>query len=163
MDEDFEAGPSDPEMGSIVPPLRASDIRYWSDFNRVYYLPRSIHKLPDLADWETADGDWQGGKETFSRYNSVSYTGTHRWHIVDVLGFYSLALQDNALMDDSFRLFVEECDTFQVPSSFGPGGQPVNVNHPSRDYNFAPTMSPLVPSSTRWSLPSVMSSQNSPP
>jgi len=75
VDEDSEAGPSDPEMGSIVPPLRASDIRYWSDFNRVYYLPRSIHKLPDLADWETEDGDWQGGKETFSRYNSVSYTG----------------------------------------------------------------------------------------
>lgn len=73
VDEDSEKGPSDYEMGSIVPPLRASDIRYWSDFNRVYYLPRSIHQLPDLADWEAGDGDWQGGKETFSRYNSVSY------------------------------------------------------------------------------------------
>ena len=40
--------------------------------------------------------------------------------IVDVFGFYSL--QDNALMDDSFRLFVEECDTFQVPSSLSMGG-----------------------------------------
>ncbi|KAI0292754.1 tubulin domain-containing protein [Russula brevipes] len=73
-----------------VPPLRASEVRYWSDYNRVYYLPRSIHKLPDLADWEITGGDWQGGKETFLRYDS-----------------------ENALMDDSFRLFVEECDAFQ--------------------------------------------------
>jgi hypothetical protein len=66
---------------SAVPPLVASDVRYWSDYNRVYYIPRSIHKLPDLADWETAEGDWQGGKETFLRYDSVrslpeSPTGT---------------------------------------------------------------------------------------
>ena len=66
-------------------------------------------------------------------------------------------------MDDSFRLFVEECDTFQVPSSLSMGGKLVNVNYPSRDCNFALTMPPLVPSSTRWSLPSVMSSPNSPP
>ncbi|KAN0125798.1 Misato Segment II tubulin-like domain containing protein [Russula decolorans] len=83
-------GQPDPKKSSAVPPLVASDVRYWSDYNRVYYIPRSIHKLPDLADWDTAEGDWQGGKETFLRYDS-----------------------DNALMDDSFRLFVEECDTFQ--------------------------------------------------
>jgi hypothetical protein len=61
-----------PEKSSAVPPLVASDVRYWSDYNRVYYIPRSIHKLPDLADWETAEGDWQGGKEAFLRYDSVS-------------------------------------------------------------------------------------------
>jgi len=85
------ARPPDPKTSSILPPLRASDVRYWSDYSRVHYLPRSLHKLPDLADWEAADGgDWQGGRETFSRYDS-----------------------ENALMDDSFRLFVEECDAFQ--------------------------------------------------
>jgi hypothetical protein len=58
---------------AAVPPLLASDVRYWSDYNRVHYLPRSIHKLPDLADWEAAGGgDWQGGKDTFLRYDSVS-------------------------------------------------------------------------------------------
>lgn len=62
----------DPKKSPAVPPLVASDIRYWSDYNRVYYIPRSIHKLPDLADWETAEGDWQGGRETFLRYDSVS-------------------------------------------------------------------------------------------
>ncbi|KAF8483626.1 tubulin nucleotide-binding domain-like protein [Russula ochroleuca] len=89
-DEDPALGPPDTERSPAVPPLVASDVRYWSDYNRVYYLPRSIHKLPDLADWEAADGDWQGGKDAFLRYDS-----------------------DHALMDDSFRLFVEECDTFQ--------------------------------------------------
>ncbi|KAI0002430.1 Misato segment II tubulin-like domain-containing protein [Russula compacta] len=88
VDEDPVIEPPDPETSTIIPPLRASDVRYWSDYNRVYYIPRSLQKLPDLADWE--EGDWQGGKETFLRYDS-----------------------DKALMDDSFRLFVEECDTFQ--------------------------------------------------
>jgi protein misato len=65
-------GQPDLEKSSAVPPLLASDVRYWSDYNRVHYLPRSIHKLPDLADWEAAEGDWQGGKEAFLRYDSVS-------------------------------------------------------------------------------------------
>jgi hypothetical protein len=75
IDEDPEGGPPDPEMDTVVPPLRASDIRYWSDFNRVYYVPRSIHKIPDQADWEAGDGDWQGGKEAFLRYDTVSCAG----------------------------------------------------------------------------------------
>jgi len=65
-------GQPDPEKSPAVPPLVASDVRYWSDCNRVHYIPRSIHKLPDLPDWDTAEGDWQGGKETFLRYDSVS-------------------------------------------------------------------------------------------
>ena len=73
-DEDAVQSPPDSEQRSpiaAVPPLLASDVRYWSDYNRVHYLPRSIHKLPDLADWETAGGDWQGGKDAFLRYDSV--------------------------------------------------------------------------------------------
>lgn len=73
VDEDPELGPPDTEKSPAVPPLAASDVRYWSDYNRVYYLPRSIHKLPDLADWEAADGDWHGGKDAFLRYDSVSW------------------------------------------------------------------------------------------
>ncbi|KAI0254449.1 hypothetical protein BJV78DRAFT_1184394, partial [Lactifluus subvellereus] len=71
LDEEIDEDPAEapPDHESLVPPLRTSDVRYWSDYNRVYYLPRSIHKLPDLADWEAEDGDWQGGKETFFRYN----------------------------------------------------------------------------------------------
>lgn len=73
VDEDRETEPPHPATSYIVPPLKASDVRYWSDYNRVYYLPRSLHKLPDLADWEVTEGSWQDGKETFLRYDSVSY------------------------------------------------------------------------------------------
>lgn len=91
-------GPPDPKRNPAAaaaapPPLLASDVRYWSDYSRVYYLPRSIHKLPDLADWEAADGggDWRGGKDTFMRYDSVSFfvPPSHRWHpwLIVVVGF----------------------------------------------------------------------------
>jgi Tubulin domain len=71
VEEDPAEAPPDPKESVVVPPLGASDVRYWSDYNRVYYLPRSMHKLPDLADWEAEEGDWHGGKETFLRYNMV--------------------------------------------------------------------------------------------
>jgi hypothetical protein len=50
---------------------RDPEIRYWSDFNRVYYLPRTIQKLPDTADWENTEGDWSVGRESFARFNEV--------------------------------------------------------------------------------------------
>ena len=52
-------------------PLKANDIRYWSDFNRVYYTPRTIHKLPDVPEWEIFEGNWKLGKEQFARYELV--------------------------------------------------------------------------------------------
>ncbi|KAF8271124.1 Misato segment II tubulin-like domain-containing protein [Lactarius quietus] len=90
IEEDAAVAPSELQRSTVISPLCASDVRYWSDYDRVYHLPRSIHKLPDLADWEAAEGDWSAGKEAFLRYDL-----------------------DNNVMDDSFRLFVEECDTFQ--------------------------------------------------
>lgn len=159
-DEDPALGSPDSERNPVaVPPLVASDVRYWSDYNRVHYLPRSIHKLPDLADWETAGGDWQGGKDTFLRYDSVSLSRSHRYHIADVVGF---SWKDHALMDDPFRLFVEECDTFQVRTLHGVWAA-VGVNSACRAFNFAPIMLSLDPLPTLCSLPSVTSSQNSPP
>lgn len=47
-------------------------IRYWSDFNRAYYAPRTVQKLPDPADWETTDGNWKSGQDAFSRFNEVT-------------------------------------------------------------------------------------------
>jgi hypothetical protein len=68
-------------------------------------------------------------------------------------------------MDDSFRLFVEECDTFQVRTiSVWVVRVAVSVNTAgTRVYNFAPTMPPLDPSLTPCSLPSAMNFQNIPP
>ncbi|KAF8639297.1 hypothetical protein AX17_001608 [Amanita inopinata Kibby_2008] len=68
----------------------SKEIRYWSDFNRVFYVPKSIQPLPDPIYGEIVYGDWKGGSDLFSRYN-----------------------QDTSFMDDSVRLFLEECDYFQ--------------------------------------------------
>ncbi|KAF8634727.1 hypothetical protein AX15_000741 [Amanita polypyramis BW_CC] len=67
-----------------------SEIRYWSDFSRVFYDPNSLHPVPDAAYGELEHGDWKGNSELFSRYN-----------------------ENNSLMEDSVRLFLEECDYFQ--------------------------------------------------
>jgi len=47
-----------------------STVRYWSDYNRVNYHPRSIQKLPDLPDWDLGMGDWTAGKEAFDKYSN---------------------------------------------------------------------------------------------
>lgn len=49
------------------------DIRYWSDFNRLYYLPKSLQPLPDIPDWETTSLDWNQGQELFTRFNEVIF------------------------------------------------------------------------------------------
>jgi hypothetical protein len=41
----------------------AADARYWSDFSRAYYDPRSFQRLPALPD---ADG-----REAFARFDAV--------------------------------------------------------------------------------------------
>lgn len=51
--------------------LRDSEIRYWSDYNRVYYIPRTVQKVPDSVDLERAEGDWDLGQQSFARYNEV--------------------------------------------------------------------------------------------
>ncbi|KAL5520438.1 hypothetical protein ACEPAG_9662 [Sanghuangporus baumii] len=81
---------------------KSSDMRFWSDFNRVYYIPRSIQQVPDLPEWEANRGDWNHGKSIFERYN-----------------------MDASLNEDSLRKFTEESNHsqgFQVSfdnNSFG--------------------------------------------
>jgi hypothetical protein len=48
------------------------EVRYWSDFNRVYLNPRSVQKLPDTDGWGDVEGDWKHGQEEFVRYNEVT-------------------------------------------------------------------------------------------
>lgn len=45
--------------------------RYWSDFNRMYFVPRSIHSVSDLPEWEASSLNWEYGKRTFSTYDVV--------------------------------------------------------------------------------------------
>ncbi|KAF8957165.1 mtDNA inheritance protein Dml1 [Flammula alnicola] len=66
------------------------DVRYWSDFSRVYYLPRSLQKLPEPPDWEETGLDWSQGQELFRRFN-----------------------EESEVMDGAFRLLIEDCDNVQ--------------------------------------------------
>ncbi|KAJ3994637.1 Misato segment II tubulin-like domain-containing protein [Lentinula boryana] len=67
-----------------------NDIRYWSDFNRVFYIPRTVQMLPNVPDWQKTEGNWAFGQESFQRYN-----------------------EETELMESSVRLFIEECNSFQ--------------------------------------------------
>lgn len=51
---------------------KKKEMRYWSDFNRVYCIPRSIQQVSELPDWEANNGNWQYGKDVFDRYEAVS-------------------------------------------------------------------------------------------
>ncbi|KAJ7162919.1 mtDNA inheritance protein Dml1 [Mycena filopes] len=70
--------------------VKLEDVRYWSDFNRLYYVPRTVQKVPDVPEWADAEGNWTGGQDMFARYD-----------------------EDTGLMEGPLRLFLEECETIQ--------------------------------------------------
>lgn len=73
-------------------PLSTEMVRYWSDFNRVYYHPRSIVQLNDfelnsrLMPFER----WEVGEELFANLD-----------------------KEHDILDRDFRLWAEECDQLQ--------------------------------------------------
>ncbi|KAA6412059.1 MAG: hypothetical protein FRX48_04209 [Lasallia pustulata] len=73
-------------------PLKAETVRYWSDFNRVFYHPRSIIQLNDF--------------ELNSRLMPFE-----RWDFGEEL-FASLD-KEHDILDRDFRLWAEECDQLQ--------------------------------------------------
>lgn len=48
-----------------------SEVRYWSDYSRVFYHPRTAQRLSDVADYENKEGDWIAGQDAFTKYNEV--------------------------------------------------------------------------------------------
>ncbi|KAF8578620.1 hypothetical protein K439DRAFT_1663634 [Ramaria rubella] len=64
-------------------------VRFWSDFSHVFYHPRGLHRMPDSAEWEREIG-WAQGVERYKLYDA-----------------------DHMVLEDSFRLFAEECDLLQ--------------------------------------------------
>ncbi|KAI0651282.1 tubulin nucleotide-binding domain-like protein [Trametes meyenii] len=73
-----------------APAADASSIRFWSDYSRVYYHPRTTQKLSDLTEWEQSEGEWNASKDAFQKHE-----------------------HDHEIMDGEVRLFVEECDAIQ--------------------------------------------------
>ncbi|PNP40456.1 hypothetical protein TGAMA5MH_07451 [Trichoderma gamsii] len=72
--------------------LAASDVRYWSDFSRVYYHPKSLVQLYD-----------------FELHSSIM---PFERHSMGTELFASLEKEDE-IVDRDWRPFVEECDQMQ--------------------------------------------------
>lgn len=84
----MEAGSTLPEETPLDSSPRlfqgAGDIRYWSDFDRVYYLPRSLQKLPDPPEWKSTDLGWDQGHEMFTRHNEVDMNVGYQMECIDM-------------------------------------------------------------------------------
>lgn len=72
--------------------LKASDVRYWSDFSRVYYHPKSLVQLYDF--------ELHSSIMPFERFA----TGTELFESLE---------KENEIVDRDWRPFVEECDQMQ--------------------------------------------------
>lgn len=67
----LEEGGTGDDEGSLNSSVKSQEVRFWSDYNRVYYHPRSLHALSDLPEWEANKGDWNYGKSAFEKYEAV--------------------------------------------------------------------------------------------
>ena len=64
-EDDLSAPHSDVQdetTGQIAETANNLDMRYWSDYNRLEYHPRSIQALHDVADWDNEGVNWSLGK-----------------------------------------------------------------------------------------------------
>ncbi|KAI0202169.1 tubulin domain-containing protein [Astrocystis sublimbata] len=80
------------DSGQVAPELTTSTVRYWSDFNRVYYHPRSIVQLNeyDLNSTIMPFEKWDMGGDLFANLD-----------------------KEHDLLDRDLRPFVEEADRMQ--------------------------------------------------
>jgi len=80
------------DAGLEPPPLSTSSVRYWSDYSRVYYHPKSLVQLSefDVNDSLMPFETWQVGMDLFEKLE-----------------------READLVDRDLRPFVEECDGLQ--------------------------------------------------
>lgn len=80
------------DLGLPNQQLQETDVRYWSDFNRVYFHPRSIVQLNEyeLNSQLMPFEKWSSGEELFENLD-----------------------RESGLVDRDVRPFVEECDHMQ--------------------------------------------------
>lgn len=80
------------ETGAAPPPIEKESVRYWSDFNRVYFHPKSIVQLNEyeLSSSLLPFENWDAGEELF---NSLD--------------------KEHDLLDRDLRPFAEEADQMQ--------------------------------------------------
>ncbi|KAH7313264.1 tubulin domain-containing protein [Stachybotrys elegans] len=80
------------DAGTEAPRLTKSSVRYWSDFSRVYYHPKSLVQLYD--------------------YELNSTIMPFERHSMGIELFHSLD-KEHDIVDRDWRPFVEECDQMQ--------------------------------------------------
>ncbi|KAF2677692.1 tubulin nucleotide-binding domain-like protein [Lentithecium fluviatile CBS 122367] len=80
------------DAGLAPPPLSTSTVRYWSDYSRLYYHPKSLVQLSefDVNDMLMPFEKWDVGMELFEKLD-----------------------REDDLVDRDLRPFVEECDGLQ--------------------------------------------------
>ncbi|KAF2203076.1 mtDNA inheritance protein dml1 [Delitschia confertaspora ATCC 74209] len=80
------------DSGLQPPPLTTSSVRYWSDYSRLYYHPKSLVQLSefDVNDTLMPFEKWDVGMELFEKLE-----------------------REVDLVDRDLRPFVEECDNIQ--------------------------------------------------
>lgn len=85
------------ELGEPAPPLTADSVRYWSDFNRVFFHPKSIVQLNEyeLNSQILPFENWAAGEDLFRDIDKE----------VDIL-------------DRDLRPFAEECDQISALQIF---------------------------------------------
>ncbi|KAM5382602.1 hypothetical protein ACJZ2D_002392 [Fusarium nematophilum] len=80
------------DVGTEPPQLTTSTVRYWSDFSRVFFHPRSLIQLYDF--------ELNSTTMPFERFSM----GTELFSVLD---------KEHELVDRDFRPFAEECDRLQ--------------------------------------------------
>lgn len=85
------------DLGLPAPKLTPETVRYWSDFSRVFYHPRSVVQLNDyeLNSRTMPFEDWSVGEELFNDLD-----------------------KEHDLLDRDLRPFVEECDQIRALQLF---------------------------------------------
>jgi hypothetical protein len=82
--------------------LTTQKVRWWSDFNRVYYHPRSSIQLNQYQLDLSPFNSFSQGRDLFRDVDKV---------VPSVCG--RLLIQDDELLDKDIRAFAEECDSLQ--------------------------------------------------
>lgn len=80
------------DQGSEPPPLTADSVRFWSDYNHIFYHPKSIVQLNEY--------ELNSSLMPFERW----YTGEELFANLD---------REHDLLDRDLRPFLEECDQLQ--------------------------------------------------
>ena len=85
------------DQGISAPKLTSETVRYWSDYNRVFYHPRSIVQLNEyeLNSQVMPFEDWNVGEELFNDLD-----------------------KEHDLLDRDLRPFAEECDQLRAIQLF---------------------------------------------